>query len=156
MLLWCTVIITVLLFLSIIISTCLYRYCLIQVQKANKFNFYFQLLSQWLTLKESGTSIESMLSVLNYKTIGIYGMGNIGRHLYAELKDSNIKVEYAIDKNTKLNIDDLDIISLEDDFMEVDAVIITVPFEFYSIEEKLSQKVKCPIISIEELIYRDL
>ena len=42
---------------------------------------------------------------------------------------------------------------MEDDLKPVDAVVVTAITFFNEIEEQLSQKMKCPIISLEEILY---
>ena len=48
---------------------------------------------------------------------------------------------------------DVDIVSIDDDLEEVDAVVVTAITFFDEIEEKLSQKIDCPIISLEDILY---
>ena len=43
--------------------------------------------------------------------------------------------------------------SIDDDLEEVDAVVVTAITFFDEIEEKLSQKIDCPIISLEDILY---
>ena len=43
--------------------------------------------------------------------------------------------------------------SVEDELEEVDAVIVTAVTFFDDILEKLSQKLDCPVISLEDILY---
>ena len=80
-------------------------------------------------------------------------MGEVGNRLYSELKDSSIKVEYAVDKNAGFINDDLEIRDIDDDLQNVDAIIVTATFAFDEIIEDLEDKVSFPIISLEDVIY---
>ena len=83
----------------------------------------------------------------------IYGMNYVGETLLSELANTNIQVKYAIDKNADNIYADVDILSPEDDFDNVDVVIVTPITFFDEIEETLSEKLDCPIISMEDILY---
>jgi hypothetical protein len=116
-----------------------------------KFKGYFNLLHQWMLLKEQSKSLDKLLLNRGYKTIAIYGMGVIGKHLQEELKKSCIKIAYGIDRKSITNID-FKILNINDDLPKVDAVIVTAIFDFETIEEELIHILDCSIISLEELI----
>ena len=58
----------------------------------------FALLDWWLELQEQGKDIAKYLIVNGYKTVAIYGLGRIGRHLLTVLNKHSVKVKYAIDE----------------------------------------------------------
>ena len=123
-----------------------------KIAKADKFKGYYNILNQWLRLKQESKSLEKYFVDNNYKTIAIYGMGELGNRLFMELKDTNIKVRYAVDQNADETYSDLEIISKEDNFLEVDAIIVTAIFAFDEIEEELAEKTDYKILSLEEVI----
>lgn len=122
-------------------------------EKIDKFKNYYNILNQWLIIKQEGKSLVEYFVEKNYNTIAIYGMGEMGNRLYNELKDSSIVVKYAIDKDANNVYSKIEIIDLEDDFEEVDAIIVTATFAFDKIEEKLREKTECVIISLEDVVY---
>ena len=113
-------------------------------EKVDKFKGYYNMLNQWLMLKQEGKS---------YHTIAIYGMGEMGNRLYDELKGTDIVVKYAVDKNADSTYSELEVIDPEDDFETVDVMIVTATFAFDEIESKLSNKVGFPIVSLEDAVY---
>lgn len=122
-------------------------------QKVDKFKSYYNMLNQWLILKQEGKSLEKYFLDNGYKTIAVYGMGEMGNRLYDELKGSSVEIKYAIDKNAASTFSELEVVDPEDDFAEVDAVIVSAIFAFDEVEELLQKKVDCPVISLEDVVY---
>ena len=122
-------------------------------ERLNKFIKYFALLDRWLWLKLQNKSIGSYFEKRNYKTIAIYGIGEIGNRLYEELsRFTSIKVEYAIDR-VKEEHPVLPIYSLESEFPEVDVIVVSTNNIFDQIFEILKEKTKIPIVSIDDVIF---
>lgn len=122
-------------------------------EKVDKFKGYYNMLNQWLILKQEGKNLSEYFINHGYKTIAIYGMGEMGNRLYDELKGSDIEVKYAVDQNASSTYSELDVIEKEDDFAKVDAMIITATFAFDEIEEEISGKVDFPVVSLEDVVY---
>lgn len=122
-------------------------------QKVDKFKGYYNMLNQWLSLKNEGKSLEKYFIDNGYRTIAIYGMGEMGNRLYEELKNSGITVKYAIDKEADNTYSELEVVDMNDDLEEVDAIIISAVFAFDEIREELSAKVDYPVISLEDVVY---
>lgn len=121
--------------------------------KVDKFKSYYNMLNQWLMLKQEGKNLETYFNDMNYKTIAIYGMGEMGNRLYDELKDSSVKVLYAIDKEAGSTYSEIDVYEVEDSLPEVDAVVVTAIFAYEEIEDVLSEKVDCDIVSLEDIVF---
>lgn len=113
----------------------------------------FLMMNQWVKVKQEGKNLADFFNKNNYKTIAVYGMSYAGERLCEELKDSNIEIKYAIDKNASSLYSDVNILSPEDALEEVDAIIVTPIFFMDEIEDMLSQKMDCPIISLEDILY---
>ena len=113
----------------------------------------FVMMNQWVRVKQDGKSLVSFFEKNGYKKIAIYGMSYAGETLLNELKDSGISVAYGIDRNADVIYTDVNIVSMEDNLEEVDAIVVTAITFFDEIEEKLSAKVDCPIISLEDILY---
>lgn len=122
-------------------------------EKVDKFKSYYNMLNQWLILKQEGKSLESYFIENNYKIIAIYGMGEMGNRLYDELNDSSVQVKYAIDENAASVYSELEVCDLEDPLENVDAVIVSAIFAFEEIEENLQDKFDCPIVSLEDVVF---
>ena len=80
-------------------------------------------------------------------------MSYAGEALMNELKDSSVTVVYGIDQNADSIYMDVDIVSMNDELEEVDAIVVTAITFFDEIEEKLLEKVDYPIISLEDILY---
>lgn len=78
---------------------------------------------------------------------------NAGETLVDELSGSSIEVAYAIDKNADSIYADAEVITMEDELQDVDAILITEITFFDEIEEKLSEKTDCSIIYLEDILY---
>ena len=120
---------------------------------ADKHLALYLMMNQWVKVKQENKSIAEYLEKNGYRQIAIYGMNYVGETLLSELANTNIQVKYAIDKNADNTYADVDILSPEDDFDNVDAVIVTPITFFDEIEETLSEKLDCPIISMEDILY---
>lgn len=113
----------------------------------------FLMMNQWVAVKQEGKNLADYLERMGYGTIAIYGMSYAGERLREELKDSSVQIKYGIDQKAGSIYSDIDLVTLEDELEPVDAVIVTPIFFFDEIEEKLSQKLDCPIISLEDILY---
>lgn len=113
----------------------------------------FLMMNQWVKVKQEGKNLSSYFEEKGYKKIAVYGMSYAGETLLDELKDSEVEVAYGIDKNADGIYADVDIVSVDDELDDVDAIIVTAITFFDEIDEKLSQKINCPIISLEDVLY---
>lgn len=130
-------------------------FALYKLQKQrDKQSILFRLLNQWLMNYQNGIRIENYLLAQGFHKIAIYGCGMLGDRLYQELIDSGVEVAYGIDQRGTAIIPNLQIYRLQDCIKEVDGIIVTVIPEFSEIRRSLKEKVTCPIISLEDVIYR--
>lgn len=121
-------------------------------ERANRNSALIKAFSSWMKNKQSGKSIVTFLKKNNFRNIAIYGMHHLGEILLNELQEHNITVSYAIDKNADTMKTSIKMFRPDEELDEVDAIIVTPIFYFDEIERQLSQKVKCPIISLEDVI----
>lgn len=113
----------------------------------------FLMMNQWVHIKQDGKSIAEYLLKKNYKTIAIYGISYAGERLIDELRDSEIRIAYGIDKNPEGIYADIEVVHPEESLKEVDAVIVTAIFFMEEIRRDLSGKLSCPILSLEDILY---
>lgn len=126
--------------------------CKVQ-QYSKKHLELFLLMNQWVKIKQEGKNLSSYFEKNNYKKIAVYGMSYVGETLIQELQNSNINVVYGIDKRADSMYTDIDIVSCNQELREVDAIIVTAITFFDEIEDELSRKVECPIISLQDVLY---
>lgn len=119
----------------------------------HRFEKYYNLICEWLALKQRGYNLKEYFEKNNYLSIAIYGMGGLGYLLYDELRNSNIKVKYGIDRESYCTYKDLTIIQPEEISVKVDVIVVTPYLAFNEIKEMLSSKTESTIISLEEVVF---
>lgn len=120
-------------------------------KQIGKFKIYYDLLNKWLYLREKNISVDGYFEERKYNKIAIYGVGEMGKRLYNELKYTNVDVVFFMDSKGE-EYDGVKIYSSTDELPTVDVVIISVAYAVYEIAEELCEKFKCPIVSIEEVV----
>ncbi len=123
-----------------------------------RYKAYYQLTNQWLMNKNEGKSVASYFADNNIKNIAVYGMGTLGELFYNEIKGTDVKVSYFIDKNADTlyyGVDDIAVVGLDDICNQdtVDAIIVTPIFDFDDIEGDLEEVTDISLISLEDVIY---
>ena len=113
----------------------------------------FLLMNQWVKVKQEGKNLAEYFEREGYHEIAIYGMSYAGETFADELQGSDVKIKYGIDKKANAIYADFDVISPDEELEEVDAIVVTSITFFDEIEEMLSKKVDCPIISLEDILY---
>ena len=120
---------------------------------ADKHLALFLMMNQWIKAEQNGKELSKYLLQNGYKDIAVYGVSYVGETLVNELKNTEINVIYGIDQNAENIYADINLVSPDDELENVDAIIIT-PIKFFDeIEKKLSKKVNCPILSLEDILY---
>lgn len=122
-------------------------------QKGKKVHQLYMAFDQWLRIRQEGKTLVEYFERENYKTVAIYGMKELGERLYDELEGSGITVRYIIDKNADSIYADVDVVTPDDTLEPVDVIVVTALYYFDEIEELLSEKVDCPVISLEDILY---
>ena len=121
--------------------------------KVDKYELQFNLMERWLTLHEEGKTIPQLLAGRGFHTIALYGLGKIGKHVVYALRESDVTVLYVMDRAKAGVYDGIPVKKTEEELPEVDAVIVTVVYEFDEIEKMLMDRVSYPVISLEEILY---
>lgn len=115
---------------------------------------HFQLLNHWLEIKGEGKSVADYFEEMGYRHIAIYGMADLANRLFEELSGSPVSIDYGIDRDICCSIGRIDQVYFpDDDLPETEAVIVTPYAAFEQIKSILEEKVSCPIISLEEVIW---
>lgn len=113
----------------------------------------FKMMNQWVYVKQEGKNLADYLLEHGYKKIAIYGMSFAGETLLHELENSDVSVVYGIDRNAVAIFSSIDLYTPDEDIPEVDAVVVTTITFFEEVEKMLSGKLRCPIISLEDILY---
>ncbi len=119
----------------------------------NKYNLLFQLMNEWVNIKQEKKNLAVFFNENGFKRIAIYGMNHVGKTLLKELEDTDIEVVYGIDRNANGIICDIPIKTLNDNLIDVDAIVVT-PITYYDeIERQLRGSISCPIISLDDIVF---
>jgi phosphoglycerate dehydrogenase-like enzyme len=120
-----------------------------KVQKMIRINESF---NKWLELKQNNYRLKGYFENNNYKSVAIYGMGDLGKRLFRELADDGVVVSYTIDKNIGVD-DEYKMIALSERLPEVDVVIVTAVSSFDDIYLDLKGRFNGEIVSIEDVLW---
>lgn len=120
---------------------------------SNKHLALFLMMNEWVKVKQEGKSLTEYFEKNGYKKIAIYGMSYAGETLLDELSETDIEVVYGIDKNAESIYLNINVVTMEENLEEVDAVVVTAITFYDEIETELSKKLKCPIVSLEDILY---
>lgn len=123
------------------------------VETEAKVHELYMAFDQWLQIRQQGKSLVEYFKNNGYKTVAVYGMKELGERLCDELKGSDVTVSYAIDQNADAIYADVDVVTPDEVLAPVDVIVVTAITYFDEIEEKLCEKVDCPIISLEDILY---
>ena len=100
---------------------------------------------------ENNRRIATVLEDLAIQNVAVYGMGDLGKHLINELKDSSICVKLCFDKTAEFLQGETKS-SKEAELTGIDAIIVTPFMEYKEIRLLLKNIFDGMIISIEELV----
>lgn len=120
----------------------------------NKLQDNYFLLNHWMEVKQEGKSAASYFMESGYRQIAVYGMAELANRLAEDLAGSEVVLKYGIDRNVCCTSSRMsEIYSMEDKLPEADVIVVTPFYAFESIKAELEKKVRCPIISIEDVVW---
>ena len=114
----------------------------------------FKMMNQWVKVKQEGKNLSEYFEREGYRNIAVYGMSYAGETLIDELENTGINVAYGIDKSVVTTYAEINIISTDDQLEAVDAIVVTAITFYDEINQMLSKKIDCPIISLEDILYK--
>lgn len=116
-----------------------------------KENDKIKALMKWVEVLQKGYSISEFLKRRGYRTVAIYGMGQLGGLLFKELSEAGIKVLYAIDRNKEAK-SPIPIVGADTgELMEADCLIITAGV-YLSELKNIKEAFSGTMISLEDLL----
>lgn len=122
-------------------------------KRTDKFISYFNLLDRWMTCKEQEYPFADFFYENNIKSVAIYGMGKIGKHLKYELEKAGIAISYVIDEGENVIYGKERHYNLRDSLPITDIVVVTPVYEYEEIKKRiLNNNSKLKVVSIEAVI----
>jgi glycosyltransferase involved in cell wall biosynthesis len=86
-----------------------------------------------------------------YKTIAIYGLGNLARLFVQEVKELPVTIKYGIDRQKK-DFDDIKVVDILDRLENVDLFIVTVSYGAQELKENLTKMGHNNVYTLREMI----
>lgn len=117
-----------------------------------RYQNYWKILDKWLSLLEDGTKIEQYFLCRDIHHIAVYGLGMLGNHLVSQLEESQIVVDYGIDRRGNDIKRCFPVYTPESLLPKTELVIVTVTNEFADIYEELNKQMDCEIVSLDEVL----
>lgn len=119
-----------------------------------KLKAIIRCFDMWFSARENNCFIGSYLQKLNIKVVGIYGYGRLGKHLLAELMDSEIEVKWVMDQRdvseqVSCHYVDPDAAAIP---LDIDMVINTTLGSIEEVEKKFIELGFNKVVSIEEIL----
>lgn len=111
---------------------------------------------KWVEMLIKNKMISTYLSSHGYHHAAIYGMGRIGKHLWKEFHSSDVSIDFVIDKKISEQAEyygDVRCFAPESEFPCTDIIIVTVPGEAGQVINQLRKKVRCPVKSIDDILF---
>lgn len=125
-----------------------------KMEETNRKNIcFYNLLIEWLSLRQQGVNLKEYFEFNGYKTIAVYGMKELGERLVDELKDTGIEVKYVVDRNKDMVVTDLPKYTPDEELPEVDVMVVTAVYYYNDIAEEMEEKVPFHIVSLEDVVY---
>lgn len=117
----------------------------------DRYKSYWTLFDRWLYKLECGCTLNNYFVKKGIKNIAIYGIGMVGKHFINQIEDY-VNIIYAIDRrNDNVNMQ-FPIFTDVNCELKVDAIVVTVSYDYPEIYKKLREKADCHIILIDEVI----
>lgn len=116
---------------------------------------FYNIMDKWMELLESNKVFDNYFVENGWNKVAIYGLKELGMHLYNQLINSSVDVKFVIDKNSEeLKNLCVPVYSPDSELPDVDVIVVTAPFYYKEIYAVLRKKTECRIISIEDILYR--
>ena len=150
-----TILVLLLICLALLFILKVYRDAIYRLRDSNaKKQEFYNVLCAWIKSYESNIQISQYFIKHGYKKVLIYGMKEVGKFLYDDLKkNKEIIMIHAIDKSYMESCDSYSVSQPNETLPDADVLVVTAIHYFNEIEEDMKKKVSCPIISIEDVVY---
>lgn len=121
--------------------------------EAGKYRQMARILGKWLYLEqENGVNLSCFFQKEQIRHVAVYGMAELGKRLLTQLRKEKMDVPFGIDRSSTGQFGNGCLICRpEDDFPDVDAIIITA-YDTSSIEQMLRKKFSGKIYTLEEIM----
>lgn len=117
-----------------------------------KFKNLFELIDKWLFLEqENKVDFAKYFKMNGINSVAIYGMAALGKHVLVQLRKEGLTPLFGIDRYVGQFGDDFKIFRPEENFPDVDAVIITA-YDTNAVIEQMKGRCNGKWIALENII----
>lgn len=95
-----------------------------------------RMMFLWLN-NPSDKALEKAFDIVQCRKIAVYGYSRLGQILVKQLSNTQIDVDYIIDRNKKLKVPGYKVVQPDDKLPYVDAIIVTNVYDFDAIRNEL-------------------
>lgn len=120
--------------------------------QAQRNKWQWKYTDRLLSKAEKNESIGNDLLEKGIKKVAIYGWGYLGKHIYYNLVQADVDVKYIIDQNVKNSGLDIPMLSFEDEWECVDAIILTVVDDTEMLRMQIKEKINVQILGLGDLL----
>lgn len=117
-----------------------------------KYRRMFFIYDKWMNLESHKGCISDYLYAQKIREVAVYGMGYIGKQLVDRLKDTNILIDGAIDRNAGFIDAAVSIARIEEFDKKPDLIIVTVLEHTEEIIKNIEKQINLPVVSICQLL----
>lgn len=118
----------------------------------DKFKKLFFVYNTWIALENKGKTLSGFLKEQGCQKVAIYGYGHVGKQMVGRLRKENVEIAYLADRNAAYIEEDIPAYTIEDDWPETSAVIVTLVEKEEAIVQQIKRKMDVPIWTIRELL----
>lgn len=122
-------------------------------KEIERYRDYYYLNNCWIDAKNRNKKIGDYCISHGYQNVILYGFSEVGVNAYFELKQAKLKKLYIMDRALSIHNTDFNVAKINQKLDKVDLIIITVLNQKECIKKELQKNYKCPIISLEDVIY---
>lgn len=123
-------------------------------KKNDRYFQWYKTLYQWITIQQDGGKITDYLKNQGYKSVAIYGMGELGKLLLRELDDADIEIPFVIDQNAgSVTASGKKVMMLKEIQEDVDVIVVSVIDKFDVIKADIEKYVNVPVVSLEDILF---
>lgn len=123
-------------------------------RKPDRYFYWYKTLYQWLLIRQDKVEIADYFKENGYQRVAIYGMGELGRLLLKELRDTGIEIPYVIDQNARsISVSGIKAVMLKDAKEDVDVIVVSVVDKFEVIKADIERNMSVPILSLDDVLF---
>ncbi len=111
-----------------------------------------KLLNSWLYINRSKKCLAERVFDRGFRTIGVYGMGMLGKQLINEFNSVDDMNIFGLDENAENIKMDIDIFSPDSEIPQADLIVVSNVHIYEDIRKKLEKRSLSPVKSLAELI----